>query len=236
MILALAAGQCLCYGLFKSGQGENNMGLQDRDYMHDRAREREGGRRSSSFGTRSSQPPMGPTSVFGRRKVFTRRRRGWSKWMTFAVIVAIAAALLVAARYVGELRYRQPFPPTGETRWYTTSAAPSLASLSITAPKRIPSTDYLVLFNTWEGNAPVAAIPVRNAETAVLNFPLGRYRMVIVKGWLWQGHDRQFGMGTNQREAVHPLEFSRSGNSWNGHTIELDKDMFGNLETRPIWR
>lgn len=212
------------------------MGLQDRDYMHDRAREREGGRRDARSGARSSQSPPGPSNVFGRRTVFTRRRRGWSSWMSIAVIVAIAAALLVAARYVGDLRHRQPFPATGETRWYTASVAPSFASLSITAPKRIPSTDYLVLFNTWEGNVPVAAIPVRNAETAVLKFPLGRYRMVIVKGWLWQGHDRRFGMGTNQREAVHPLEFSRSGNRWNGHTIELDKDMFGNLETRPTWR
>lgn len=62
--------------------------------------------------------------------------------------------------------------------------------------------------------------------------PLGRYRMTIHKGKVWQGSSRMFALGSDSREVVQPVELYRTGNTIMGQRIVLET-IGGNMETKP---
>jgi hypothetical protein len=185
------------------------MGIQDRDYYREWKREQ-------------ARPK---TSQLFRRTGLAFGLRPWIVWSVLIVVGVVVVKLLL------EVKRSLPFPQTGAVHWYVGRAEGPMAPLTLKAPA-MSKQNFVVKFDTWEGKQPVAMIPVRGGESAVLQMPLGVYRMTIIKGSAWQGPDRLFSFMPDARESVHPVTFHRVGNTFTGHVIQL-QTLTGNMETRP---
>lgn len=185
------------------------MGLADRDYMRDR--KYRGSVRQEIHGF--------PNTTDHLRKA--------------AVEVAVVAGLTwVAVRYF-DARHAEPFPPTGQVRWFVPEPGPSeVAPLTIIAPSD-RNLNYAVKLADWRSGKMVALVPIRQGETANLKVPLGEYRISIAEGKNWQGTERLFGRSGEVRDAVAPMHFYSAEGQRHGHTIHLAKRINGNMEMRP---
>lgn len=195
------------------------MGVQDRDWYKDVARERERGR--TRYSTRSSRAPGGGN---------------WWAIVKFIVAVCvIAAAVLYATRHFSDSKYESEFPASGDAYWYAHVDPAASARLTIRAPTAA-GDNYVVRLSEWETRRPTVLVPIRPGETTTVQVPLGRYRVTIANGRRWLGPERLFGLSSNLREAVDPMEFHRVGNVTTGRTISLDATMNGNMPTQPAAR
>ncbi|MDP4302958.1 hypothetical protein [Leptothrix discophora] len=216
------------------------MSIHDRDYYreHHRAQERasdqerrrqqsqaQPGPKRRSDPPRSTPPPqqLRPHLDPSRWRRATARPR-WLLWC------GLALAAILIAHVIGGLKSQQPFPEPGTVHWYVAETQGPKAPLTLRAPLSGPA-DFAVRFDHWESRAPVALVPIRSGMSAHLEMPLGRYRMTISKGLLWQGPGKLFHITTDAREAVDPVEFTRVGDTFSGHTIQLET-LAGNMDTR----
>jgi hypothetical protein len=182
------------------------MGVHERDYWRDHQRQQ---RRTAAA------PLQGIAS----------KTYAWPLW------IGLSVALIFGAKVLGEWRRSEPFPMTGHVHWYVAQPPGPSAPLTLQAPAQ-GAANFVVKLDAWESHAPVALVPVRSGEAATVQLPLGRYRVTIVKGLMWQGPSRMFGFNSEAREAVHPLDMYRVGNTTMGHRILLES-FAGNMETRP---
>jgi hypothetical protein len=186
------------------------MGIHDRDWYRDWHREKD----------------KTPSRSWRARAVRWSGPSVWAFW-----IAAIVAGVVTAKLMLDYRKTAVPFPLTGEVHWYIGHQGGPLARLTLEAPN-IPSAQFVVKLDQWESKQPVALIPVRGGESATVHVPLGLYRFTIVKGSLWRGPDKLFGISNEAREAIEPLSFHRTGNTIMGHTIKLET-LAGNMATRP---
>lgn len=212
------------------------MGLYDRDYMRNRHRESSYVRRSVSRITprRSWSTWWVALAMIGALvllAVLSKRHREYASSLpalpTVPTVLTVPTAPAVSA---------EPFPATGEVRWYVSppekDGAKDGAPLSIAAPAE-GNRNYVVRLNEWNGDGLVAIIPIRGGETAQVVVPLGRYRITIASGKSWQGPEKLFGFTGEVKVAVDPMDFYRTGNKTMGNTIDLRSRINGNMQTRP---
>lgn len=185
------------------------MGLADRDYMRERRTYRPS--RSVLPITRSGARPF---------------------WFHALVWVAVLGFLFVGFKYFQEWDKAQPFPPTGEARWYTGSSEPATAPLTIKAPTR-SGMHHVVRLDEWHSGKPVVLIPIRAGETASLAVPLGRYRVTMASGSRWLGTEKLFGLPGEVKQAVDPVVFYATPNGTMGQKIDLTGRLDGNMPTKP---
>lgn len=170
------------------------------------------------------------------RDVTARTR---AKWKTVLTIVLSVAALAFLSKKVHDSvnvdvlgsHAAEQFPMTAQARWFippVDNAQAGTAKFTINGLHDTGRHSVLRLEN-WETRQPVVIIPIRANETAVLQVPLGRYRVTYANNAAWQ---RDFKLTGEVREAVEPLEFYRSGNQTFGHRIDLNKRVNGNMKTR----
>lgn len=196
------------------------MGVQDRDWYRDAARERERGR--PRYSTRSGRTAGGGN---------------WWAIVKFVVAVCvIAAGVFYATRHFSDSKHVSEFPASGDAYWYAHVDPAASARLTIRAPTGAVGDNYVVRLSEWETRRATVLVPIRPGETATVQVPLGRYRVAIANGRRWLGPERLFGLSSNLREAVDPMEFYRVGNVTTGHTISLDSTMNGNMPTQPVTR
>lgn len=196
------------------------MGIDDRDYMRERGRAKDWSMGTRRAGRSSNAP---------------------SQWLAKILVWLVIALVLftVFKQFDTRLSHRSElasvateFPPTGEVRWFI---APSnepggVAPLSITG-SHDAGTNVIVRLDNWDTRAPVAMIPIRGGETAHIQIPLGRYRLMYSANAAWHGEAKIFG---DVQEAVEPLEFYRTGAQVMGHTVELNSRLNGNMKTKPV--
>lgn len=174
----------------------------------------------------------------GTRRV-NRSSNAIRQWLIkTAVWVAIGTGLFAITSQLPNIKQRfgkasvaTEFPRTGEVRWFI---APSnepngVAPLSITG-SHDAGKNVIVRLDNWDTRAPVAMIPIRGGETASLQVPLGRYRLMYSANAAWHGEAKIFG---DVQEAVDPLEFYRTGTQVMGHTVDLNSRLNGNMKTKP---
>ena len=193
------------------------MGIDDRDYMRNRQ-------------SRHANANYHPKQFRSKPDQFQS-----AKWKKLIAGMLVLLALAMGFKYLLEHKSSVPFPQTGDVQWFVQNQNEKLARLSIAAPPGL-KLNYAIQLDHWSDRSPVVTIYVRAGETAIALVPLGRYRVTIAKGKYWQGSGKNFGFSGDTREAVAPLEFYQTGNTVVGHTIELDKSLSGNMETRPAWR
>lgn len=187
------------------------MGLQDRDYMHERQREalRRGPPRS-----RSAAGPNLP-------------------WKSVVLTIALLALVAFLASRWTNRHTALPFPETGQVHWYTHAGEGSGASLTIAAPS-LSGRNHVVQLGDWSTGKVIAMIPIRAGETAQLEVPLGQYSITIASGDRWLGPEKLFGSSGELRKVVSAMHFYKTGLQTMGHRIDLAKRVNGNLETRPV--
>lgn len=184
----------------------------------------------------SARPTSRPTS--SRSRHTRRESRSWvsrswvrlparSPWWLWCSLLVLG--LLIAFMVEGARR-QQPFPPAGTVHWLDGPTTGPTAALTLEAPYS-GAANFAIRLDHWETRKAVALVPIRAGSTTSLQMPLGRYRMTIVKGLMWQGPGKLFHITTDAREVVEPLEFTRVGNNFSGHTIQLET-LGGNMETR----
>lgn len=192
------------------------MGIDDRDYMRNR------------------QSRRGDANYYPKQFRSRPDQFQGSKWKKFIAGMLVLLALGMGFKYLLEHKSTLPFPQTGDVQWFVQNQNGKQALLTIAAPATY-KLNYAIQLDQWADQSPVVTIYVRAGETAFTLVPLGRYRVTIAKGKYWQGSGKSFGFTGDTREAVAPLEFYQTGNTVVGHTIELDKSLNGNMETRPAW-
>jgi hypothetical protein len=212
------------------------MSIHDRDYYrdHHRAQQRAPGQEQWRSNAGPSRRPEAPRSTAAPQQLRphldpSRWRRAtarprWRLWCGLALV-----ALLIA-HVLGGVRHQQPFPEPGTVHWFVAETHGPTAHLTLRAPHSGPA-HFAVRFDHWDIRAPVALVPIRSGASATLKMPLGRYRMTITKGLMWQGPGKLFHITTDAREAVDPVEFTRVGEMTSGHTIQLET-LGGNMDTR----
>ncbi|MDD3653133.1 MAG: zinc ribbon domain-containing protein [Desulfotomaculaceae bacterium] len=106
------------------------------------------------------------------------------------------------------------------------------------APFKIitPSGDvhYFVKVVDWNSKQQILSIFVRSGQIAETKLPLGSYEIRYATGKTWYGQNYLFGPETSYNKADKILNFYKSGNMIQGHTIELIQRIGGNLETSKI--
>jgi len=115
--------------------------------------------------------------------------------------------------------------------WNKTNNKPEAPFQIITSA----GSDYFVkLENAYTGEDAVAVYVTGGRRTSV-EVPLGSYRMKYATGKTWYGEKHLFGPDdTNFYSSNDIMNFRVQGNYINGYTVELIRQVGGNLETRPI--
>jgi hypothetical protein len=121
----------------------------------------------------------------------------------------------------------QPLPETGTTIKYYNGQA--LAPLKIIT--KSGDSNYLINVLEWDTKNPVLIAFIRSGETANLKVPLGSYEIRYATGETWYGYDSFFGSSTSYYKAESRIDFTKSGNTCNEYTIELNPGVDGNLNT-----
>lgn len=194
------------------------MGIDDRDYMRERG--------------------QGKDWSMGTRRVSRASKIMGNRFVKAVVGVFIASSVFAILNQLPNIKHRfqkssttTEFPRTGEVRWFIAppSEPNSVAPLSITG-SHDAGKNVIVRLDTWDTRAPVAMIPIRGGETANLQIPLGRYRLMYSANAEWRGEVKIFG---DVQEAVNPLEFYRSENQVTGYAVDLNSRLDGNMKTKP---
>lgn len=234
------------------------MGVQDRDYMH----ERRG--RSTSGGTSGARSP--------------RQRKAGDEWLVGGTLIGAAVVLLCllavplwklfapnewrqsdkAQTMQPEASQSEPLANALQNVLPSTSAKndrvldllsasklvqPFPATGSVVAYQEIAGqklaaftvdatgtgvTLHAVKLEEWNTRRPVLMTFVPGGSTAKLEVPLGIYRIKIASGDTWYGMDDLFGPSTRVQTAEKPLQFYAEGNTITGHTLHLQTAAGGN--------
>lgn len=127
----------------------------------------------------------------------------------------------------------QPPPRTGQIRSLWRHGQDE-----VLAPLKIVTADngmsYYVKVVDSNTGRPKLILFVRSGETASEKIPIGTYDFKFATGSKWYGENFLFGPNTLYSRADKPLTFSTEGNDVVGHTLELVKQVNGNLEETPI--
>lgn len=96
-----------------------------------------------------------------------------------------------------------------------------------------PGANYFIKVVDLSGRTILTAYIVggRRFETSM---PLGTYRLRYASGKVWYGEGKLFGPDTIYSEAKTDFRFSFDGRSYSGFTVELIRQVGGNLPTRRI--
>jgi len=92
------------------------------------------------------------------------------------------------------------------------------------------SPNYFVMLVTRTTDAPALFLFIRSGEVLSVEVPVGEYELRYAAGETWYGEQYLFGPDTAYRRADAELNFEREGNKVAGYSIELIKQLAGNLK------
>ncbi len=121
-----------------------------------------------------------------------------------------------------------PMPRNGEVTKYT--FAEHEAPFEVVVPDG-GEYYYVILTESTNTKLKVISVIIHPGEAAEIDVPLGSYKMFYATGGKWYGKSDLFGEEMRMYQAEDVLEFYVSGNRVMGHSIELIKQVGGNLET-----
>jgi hypothetical protein len=111
-------------------------------------------------------------------------------------------------------------------------------SREVTAPLKIDtypgSFNYYVKLVDLSTNTPVMFLFIRSGESVSTQVPLGRYELRFADGGTWYGESYLFGPLTSYSKADTELIFERQGDKVAGYTLQLQKQVDGNLRETQI--
>jgi hypothetical protein len=205
------------------------MGIQDRDYMHERHRPQ----------TKRRGPNMASNLV--------KSVSGFGKSILFFVVTLSVGTLVIHkispekapinwTRFLPVLAKEISMPATGDVTLYQRGhSAAAVASFAVVASSSgLKRTSHLVKLVDVNTGQPVLSVFVRSGETASIKVPLGSYKANIASGEKWYGDIKLFGNETALQQGKAALHFYKDGNAVTGHTLTLAGTINGNFPTRQL--
>lgn len=95
----------------------------------------------------------------------------------------------------------------------------------------VGSLHYFVKVVDWDLGTPVLTVFVRSGQQVEVSVPLGSYRIKYAAGSAWYGERYLFGPETSYARVEKRMDFAVEGDRVAGFTIELIKQVGGNLKT-----
>lgn len=123
-------------------------------------------------------------------------------------------------------------PAQGVFRYYGTE--PRVAPLRIKTAYG-PENYFIKVVDASDAR-PIITFFVKGGETYEARVPLGEVRVKYASGETWFGENALFGPETRYSQADHVFAFERTASGLSGYTIELIKQVDGNLTTKSIDR
>ena len=96
------------------------------------------------------------------------------------------------------------------------------------------SPSYYVKLVDWEMHAARLVFFVRSGQTVAVRVPIGVYELRYAAGEKWYGEEYLFGPDTVYRRADEQFDFRAEGDKISGFTVELIKQVNGNLRETSI--
>lgn len=123
-----------------------------------------------------------------------------------------------------------PLPVTGVV---TTSFfdASGVAPLEIVTSQGL---NYFVKVVDWKTKEQILTAFVRGGDYFETHLPIGSYEIRYASGDSWFGPVFDFGEGAVYAKCDDRFDFTRTISGYNGYTVELIRQVGGNLETLPI--
>lgn len=212
------------------------MGLDDRDSMRERYRDRARGTRWNDRTGRVEGAWFDAANAGHDYRCGRFAARGRSRfqigWLPFALslLLTVIPAYYALERegWLPDLRPGLPFPASGsvtvDRRIDPKSATARLAVVTANA------NAVVQLFDAETGRH-VISVYVRKNDRATVAVPPGDYRMKIAEGQRWHGPRDFFGTSTTYETVAQVMSFRTSA----GNGVNLNRRINGNLPTRPNW-
>jgi hypothetical protein len=108
---------------------------------------------------------------------------------------------------------------------------PEVAPFTVIAA---PEGHHVVKLEEAETGVAVLMMFVHAGQTAQTKIPLGNYRLKYATGTTWFGEQHLFGPGTSYQQADRTLGFVKTPTGYSGHTIQLIRQVNGNLPTSAL--
>lgn len=150
---------------------------------------------------------------------------------TGVATVALLAKLQSAAAKPNGQRPARAYRPAGGEIIYE-SGKTRIAPLQIVSPPQ--SGDYLIKLQAPKRKTPELMFYVRGGQTVTVDVPLGTFELRYANGSQWQSQNCLFGMQTALSKARETFRFAAVGNQVSGYTVELIRQINGNLHTQKI--
>ena len=97
------------------------------------------------------------------------------------------------------------------------------------------ANNYLVKLEDWDSGRKIMAFFVNGRSIShALDVPTGTFRLKYASGQTWYGEKDLFGPNTSYNQANSRMTFEILGNRVSGHTVELIKQIGGNLRTSSL--
>lgn len=126
----------------------------------------------------------------------------------------------------------RPLPPTGRMHILRKRLRDVKAPLNIVTYAGGPN--YYLKLVDLSTQSPVLFLFIRSGESISTEVPLGRYEVRLANGGSWYGETYLFGPQTNYSKADSELTFERDGDKVAGYTLQLQKQVDGNLKETQI--
>lgn len=223
------------------------MALDDRDYMRDRYRQRQGANRDVPLGSASwigqtAQPAASGSAWFERKKRghtyqqgrYRGRRPSVLRHARWLIPILCLSTYLVPMYFdakrggwMPDLKPGIEFPESGSV-----TVASNLARKRITSRLSVQTSDANAVVQLFDPDTEehVLSVYVAGNDKVVIPSPRGTYRMRIVEGRKWHGTKNYFGPNTQYETVLQLMTFPKGG----GNGIDLRRRVDGNLPTRPM--
>lgn len=120
-------------------------------------------------------------------------------------------------------------PRNGQVKYFTRKSR--VAPLQIFT--RSTENYYVKLEDIYNGNT-ILTVFIRAGQSINIDVPLGAYYMKYAAGDKWYGEEYLFGQYTSYSKASSIFYFEIQGNQYSGYTVELYKQVGGNLNVNEI--
>lgn len=203
------------------------MGIDDRDYMRERYRQRANRTRWNEGRGRIEAAWLDP-----RHQRYRRQPSAAAIAVRFALPVLSLLLILIpfygdAQRHgwIPDLEPAQPFPESGSV-----TVAGNVTGLVARSHLTIAAADAnaVVQLVDPDTNTHALSIYVAANDRVSLPVPAGTYRVRLIEGRKWHGAKRYFGPNTSYETVAGLMDFTPAA----GRIIDLHRRPGGNLETR----